>query len=397
METAKQLNNERPNLAELSRQYGISRATLSTRFHNGITGEDLVKPVVQCDFELKHKQYEKELELLGVGIKLIGKYAGRRIKTLHQCSCGKQWEARPGDIISGKTKTCQRCDFKSFAEWGIKELGANFLEKYWDSDKNVSNPYEVSYGGKEKVWIKCQDVEYHSYETTCCNFVRNKRNCPYCITRNGKVHPNDSLGAKYPEAVKLWGDKNTTDPFAYTPKSNQKAWFKCAEGKHEDVLRVISNTVHSDFRCPKCTEERKESLLQEKVRLYLETLGYTILHENDCTLEIINPRTGHRLPTDNEIKELKLIIEVHGPQHYEFNELLHGSKELFEYSQWRDAYKKEQVLANGYSFLELCYKDIRTVSRYKTIINKKIKEIRRSQNAQSCTGSSSKFIDSDSC
>lgn len=56
-------------------------------------------------------------------------------------------------------------NFISFAEWGINNLDENFLDKYWDWDKNELNPYEISYGSHKRVWIKCRNKDYHnSYE-----------------------------------------------------------------------------------------------------------------------------------------------------------------------------------------------------------------------------------------
>ena len=82
---------------------------------------------------------------------------------------------------------------KSIAQWLIEEYGENALDLYWDYDKNTTDPWKISRGSSEKVWIKYQEKEYHnSYKISCNNFINGKR-CPYCANRNGKVHPLDSL------------------------------------------------------------------------------------------------------------------------------------------------------------------------------------------------------------
>ena len=122
---------------------------------------------------------------------------------------------------------------------GIDTICDDFLEKYWDYDKNTCDPFELAMTNQsEKIWIKCQDVEYHgSYETKAgyLTATRDSITCPYCY--NTRVHKLDSLGYLYPEVLPLWSDKNKRSPYEYKPKSGQKVWFKCNCGKHSDTLR----------------------------------------------------------------------------------------------------------------------------------------------------------------
>jgi hypothetical protein len=278
---------------------------------------------------------------------------------------------------------CKQCN--SFAQWGIDNIGKDFLEKYWDYDKNTISPWEISYGTRtKKVWIKCQEKDYHdSYAITPLNFINGGR-CQYCTNHRGKVHPMDSLGYLHPEVLKIWADKNKKSPYEYAPMSNEKAWFKCSEGKHSDTYRVICNANQCNFICPECVRERDESFLQEKVRLYLKDLGYNILHEDKCTLKCYNPTTNHLLRYDNEIVELKLIIEVNGIQHYQITNFHVWSSKRFnttpEYElkslQERDKFKKEFALANNYSYLEIPYWADDKNETWKDLINKKIDEIK---------------------
>jgi len=220
---------------------------------------------------------------------------------------------------------CNICN--SFAQWGIDNLGNDFLEKYWDYEKNNElgiDPWKISKGiYNPNVYIICQEKDYHeSYPTRCRDFTLGNR-CPYCSTFHGKVHPLDSLGKllENNNQLNLWSDKNKKSPYYYTPQSIQEVYWKCSEEKHKDYKRRICYSNKSEFRCPECMQERTESIIQEKVRLYLESLNiYTILHEYNCTIISQNPKIKNkngRMPYDNEIKELKLIIEVHGKQHYE--------------------------------------------------------------------------------
>ena len=87
-----------------------------------------------------------------------------------------------------------------------------------------------------------------------------------------------------------------------------------------------------------------------------------------------------KLPFDNELKELKLIIEIHGEQHYKQlpknNKWLNGKtpQEYLKYRRLLDRYKKFIAYVNGYEYLELpywCFED----ESYKELIDNKIKQI----------------------
>lgn len=283
---------------------------------------------------------------------------------------------------------CKQC--KSLAQWMIdNDLK---IEDYWDYDKNILDIWEISCGSDKKVWIKCQEKDYHgSYEVSCSNFSNNNSRCSYCSGK--KVHSKDSLGSYIVDAYdkdtlnKIWAsDKNEKSPYEYAPYSRHKTWWKCLDGKHEDYCRTISSAVQCNFRCPKCSEERTESIGEGIVKMYLYNLGYNILTEHSCTITPINPKTKHPLPYDNEIildNEEHLIIEVHGEQHYNhhFYKTINKcsdneAKQKLHYQQLKDRYKKIYAIQNGYYYLEIPYNTIFDKSdTYKKLIDNKIKEI----------------------
>ena len=113
------------------------------------------------------------------------------------------------------------------------------------------------------------------------------------------------------------------------------------------------------------------------------------MHEYTCDLKPINPKTNYILPYDNQvvIGDNNLIIEVMGIQHYQvtgyikFEAEKHGvtlEKELEEL-QWRDAYKKQYALSQGYHYLEIPYWTEHDGS-YKTLIDDAIHKILTQQN-----------------
>ena len=285
---------------------------------------------------------------------------------------------------------CNQCN--SLAQW---MLDNNLkIEDYWDYNKNTISPWDISYGSETKVWIKCREKDYHgSYKVTTSNFITGKR-CPYCSGR--KIHPKDSLGqyiiyCNSEEFLwKIWSDKNNKSPFEYTPQSMKEVWWKCADDKHEEYKRSCNSSYAKDFRCPQCSQERKESFGEEKVRLYLEELGYNTLHEHDCTVRPFNPRTKMPLPYDNEIiidNGEHLLIEVHGDQHYNcrFYKTINkcSQEEAEQYLHERklyDRYKRIYAIQHRYHYLEIPYTTFNKQETYKKLIDNKINEIKQIKN-----------------
>lgn len=283
---------------------------------------------------------------------------------------------------------CPMCSSKkihpldSFAQYSINKYGDDWLERCWLPD-NTIDPYKLSANNSStKVHLRCMDVEYHDFWITPANYNRGYNVCHYCNIKGtgGKVHPLDSFGAKHPEFVEIWSDKNVKSPYEYSEFSHDFVWLKCENGIHDDYRkRVADISRYPERLCPKCSNV---SSYEKATRKYLESLPYTIKYENECTLYPVNPRTNYKMPYDNEIVELKLIIEVMGRQHYRvdgFHYLTakhNGTtpEEEFEYLKWKDEYKKQYALDNGYRYLAIPYYEY-SDSTYITTIQNKINEI----------------------
>ena len=302
----------------------------------------------------------------------------------------KGYITTPARYTSGQ-KVCGFCHMlqihpnDSFAAYNIKRFGADFLEKYWDYNKNIIDPYSISPFTNKKVWIKCQDKEYHgSYDVRAQDFSYEKSKCPYC--RSIRVHPKDSLLFYYPDVDILWSDKNTTSPIEYSLNSGKDIWLKCSCGKHADFKKQVREAIKCGFKCPECTRERKESYLQEKVRTYISDVYDVILnHEYQCGIIAYNTDTHHYMPYDNEViidGNNFLIIEVHGEQHYHITPFAimqaryrnTTPEQALADQQYRDKIKKDYALSQGYYYLEIPYWTERDES-YKTLIDSKINEI----------------------
>lgn len=270
---------------------------------------------------------------------------------------------------------CKQCE--SIGQYGIDNIDKDFILKYW-SNKNNCDPMTVNKNSTKKIWIKCIDVEYHpDYDITAVNFYKGKR-CPYCSGK--RIAKEDSVGYKFPEIFDIWIEKKNT-PYDYLPNSNKKIYFKCE--KHGEYRRRICNAVKCDFICPKCSKELQESKLQRKVRKYIEERFKTIKHEYNCTIIPINPKTNYKLPYDNEIPDIKLIIEVNGEQHYKASSFFYGknkeqAQKRFEYRKELDKYKKNFAIDHGYNYLVIPYWADDKKNTWKLLIDNKIKNITQS-------------------
>lgn len=288
---------------------------------------------------------------------------------------------------------CPYCNNKtihpndSFATYHINHTDVDFVSKYW-SDKNEKSPFEYAPFANKKVWLKCQNKDYHpDFLIDCGNFTMGK-GCPCCCNRI--VHPLDSLGNKIPNCLEYWSDLNDKSPYEYSPNNDAKAWWKCENICHADYERSINGSVISDFRCPACVELNRESFLQGKVSKYItEKYGYTLLHERNCSIILHNPKIKSKrgqLLFDNEVyisDGCKLLIEVHGSQHY-FVNFFHAlqakdkgttPEQELHYQKVKDRYKKFMAYVKGYHYLEIPYTADDINESYKKLIDNKIASI----------------------
>lgn len=63
------------------------------------------------------------------------------------------------------------------------------------------------------------------------------------------------------------------------------------------------------------------------------------------------------LKADFYLTSLKVLVEVHGEQHYSMSNLFHSSKKDFLMGQQRDRNKKEWCENNNIRYIELPYKE----------------------------------------
>lgn len=340
------------------------------------------------------KQY-KDIEIDDrFGLLTVIAYAGKikysnsinRKHWICKCECGQEKICNDSLLKNGTIKSCgclkisssKRCkrNICDFIQW-CSDKGIN-IEKIWDFKNNIYEPKTIDCKNLEQdLHLLCPI--HGSYSKKLKRFFDNI-NCPVCMKQN---NIENTLAVKYPKIQSVWSGKNNFTPYDISYGFSQKVWLKCSKNIHDDYQQYIKNTIRGNYECPKCVKERKTSKAQDFVNDYLKELGYNVLHEYDCNIVATNPITNRLMPYDNEIPELKVIIEVNGVQHYQekssWNVLNAKTSNISVYEsllqqKYRDKIKREYAIKNGYCFIEIPYWRIYNDS-FKHIIDNYIKNI----------------------
>lgn len=349
-----------------------------------------------------HEEFEYDIQnKFNNNIVVIGKYVNQKTKIEFYCKkCGNTWFTSPMSILK-TTVGCPECANKIISQKNTargNHIGGRFIDlfpdlaKRFDYEKNIGvNIQDLSAHSGKYIWWKC-DVCGHSWQSKVATVTNGKGNCPKCYRKNAvnniiasRLNKNGSLANHYPELLEEWDyEKNTgLDPNNILVNSNKKVWWKCKKCGHEWQATVAHRTEGKG--CPYCYRFEKSNL-QKKVQDYIENkYAYNCMYEYDCSLKCRNPKTNHLLPYDNELiiaDNTRIIIECHGEQHYKICGLTNLAakkynttpEEALKYVQWKDEYKKQYALSQGYYYLAIPYWTEQDES-YKTLIDNKIQQI----------------------
>lgn len=269
----------------------------------------------------------------------IGNYVN--LKTITEFKCiidNYTWFASPSNVIHNETG-CPKCANN------IKYSTEKFIEFM-----SIINP-EIEVLGKYKGnvnKIKCRcKLDNYIWYPRAGNLRSTKSKCPVCskksaaeamslseeefVSRILKINPSLELMSKY----------HTT---------SKKVLMKCKECNH--IWKANPrDLLYSKSGCPECAAKQVESRLANSAKkLACEIFGKGAIKEYK---ECINPKTGYVLPYDIfiEYSNKKYLIEIHGPQHERYIAYFHrnGIRD-FEYQVWRDNYKKDWAILNGYTY-----------------------------------------------
>jgi hypothetical protein len=148
------------------------------------------------------------------------------------------------------------------------------------SEANGWDPSTVSPGSGRKLSWRCQAG--HTWEAVVINRTARNSGCPICSGRKVLAGFND-LQTKFPLLAQ---QSNGWDPTEYSPGSNKKVSWKCADG-HEWEATIANRTGRGDG-CPVCSGQKIVSgindLLTLNPKIAKEAFGWdpstVALHSN---------------------------------------------------------------------------------------------------------------------
>lgn len=288
---------------------------------------------------------------------------------------------KPLNNITNPKRNCRNnycLECNSFGQWCI-DNNKEHLINLWDCELNKITPMQVGRNSKKSFYFKCTRGLHNSHKHVLSTIVRlnNQVKCNYCESVGQFGEDNiDGFLSKY------WSVNNDCSPYDIGVGSKKEIILNCQICGYE--YKVRADHFVNGVRHKGCSLLNGKSNLQKLVECYI-TNKYkhlTLLHENNCTIIPKSPITNCNMYFDNEIKELKLIIEVHGEQHYKscswdkYKAKKNNTTQdcVFKQRQIYDKYKKNFALNSGYFYLEIPYWTERDES-YKNLIDDKIREI----------------------
>ena len=236
-------------------------------------------------------------------------------------------------------KDCDICFEKSFA--------SHEKSKYWSS-KNILQPRNIFPYSNQNIWFNCNKCK-HEFETALqivttgswCSFCANQKlclkDCDMCFDKSFASH----------EKANFWSSKNKAQPRNVFRGTGEKYWFDCHICSHS-FKSILYNITNGGW-CPSCKNKTERKLHEWLVKTY----SYKVIKEYK-PLWCKNSKTNKDLPFDFFIKDLKLIVELDGPQH--FKQVQNWKSPTL--TRNRDIYKMKQAITQGVSVVRILQEDV---------------------------------------
>lgn len=277
--------------------------------------------------------------------------------------CGSEYVVETTAFINQR-KRCGKCCGsyeKSFAYHIEQELKQD-LNNIWDFEKNTVNPYHISKSSNIKVWIKCQEKDYHgSYDIRAQHYVNAKSRCPLCSKKTGKVHPLDSFGYYHLDKAMSWYPNNVLSPFRVSCGSGKKLKFIC-ETCEEVFESRVADVVQKNSWCPYCSQSKGE----KRIRKWLEENNFLYICDQPYFKDLVSENENMLRP-DFIIEKEKIWIEYDGEFHYRDVHKDGSYKVLKHHDKLKDNYAKE----HGWKMIRIPYWDFDRIEELlKCLLNK---------------------------
>lgn len=271
----------------------------------------------------------------------VGQWSNKRVSWV--CKKNHEWIDSIAHRSSGRG--CPYCSGKRVCNSNCLNTVNPQIAKEWNEIRNGKlSPEDVTLFSNKEIWWKCK--KGHEWKASLSHRVRGD-GCPYC---SGRYSTKQNNLANNVVLMTEWNwSKNKRNPEEYTPKSDEKVWWKCKNG-HEweaDIYHRADGTG-----CPKCNKielkdgEICDSLLEAYIYLKLTARGIKFIHNKKYS-----KKNGYRF--DFYIPNLKTYIEV--------TSFDNGSNRLLGNGFWfrylRKIIKKklfvEKILGEKFRFIRL--------------------------------------------
>ncbi len=220
---------------------------------------------------------------------------------------------------------------------------------YWSS-KNTVSPYEVLMYSHKKYLFDCNNCN-HEFITSIYHITKNNTWCNFCSEVSPKqlcakeLNCNICFNRSFAsiDKSKYWSIKNNKEACQVFKSSGKKAWFTCDKCNNDFESKICHVTDGS--WCPNCKYKTEDKL-------------HAILKENYPSIKsqykVDWCKDKKHLPFDFVLEDMKIIIELDGPQHFEQI----GNWKTLEHTKTRDLYKMHCANENGFSIIRILQNDV---------------------------------------
>lgn len=279
-------------------------------------------------------------------------------KFIFECAeCKHEFEAALNNIA--KERWCPYCTHLKLCDNNECSLCLNNSfaphpkAKHW-SAQNTLKPRQVFKNTGKLYIFKC-DVCKHEFETSPNAIVGSKNSwCPYCCKSGCKLCDNDKCEHCFNRSfashkrAKNWSTQNTLKPREIFMYTNNPYIFNCDICKRE--FQMQPNNIANGQWCP-CKKNKTEGILLEWLKQTYSTR--TVINQPKFDW-CVNEESKRQLPFDFLIKELNVIIELDGGQHFIQVSVWNSP----EKTQKNDAFKMKKALEQKYTIIRVLQTDV---------------------------------------
>jgi very-short-patch-repair endonuclease len=266
-------------------------------------------------------------------------YINVKTKVIITCNtCKNVFNQVPNSHLSGNG--CKKCANKLIGERSKIHTTETIVQKAKEIHGDKYNYSRVEYNGvNNKIIIICKQHGEFKQSPDC--HINRKNGCKKCADiMNGKKHmiTTEEIIQK---AKEMHGDKYDYSKVEYTGIYN-KIIIIC---RQHGEFQQGANVHIRGGGCTACVN-KTETKLYEKIVPSFPTL-ITQFKQEWC-------KKISYLPFDFCIPEIKIIIELDGPQHFQQISNWSSPEEQFE----NDKYKEQSANNNGYSVIRILQEDV---------------------------------------